>query len=88
MCVHLCVCVCDWLPRQAQQCCDEGEYVLATQEVDTFQSKEDAEKALKDVENFIEMALPFTNYDPEALQYEFGIILSPELKVRGFLKIK
>ncbi|KAI5138858.1 Proto-Oncogene Dbl [Manis pentadactyla] len=68
--------------QQAQQCCDEGEYVLATQEVDTFQSKEDAEKALKDVDNFIEMALPFTNYDPEALQYEFGIILSPELKLQ------
>lgn len=29
------------------------------------------------------MALPFLNYDPEALQYEFDIILFPELKVRG-----
>ncbi|KAM5195420.1 proto-oncogene DBL isoform 7-T8 [Hipposideros larvatus] len=67
---------------QALQCCDEGECLLANQEVDKFQSKEDAQKALQDIERFLEMALPFINYDPETLQYEFDIILSPELKIQ------
>ena len=78
------VCVCVGFAYQARQCCDEGECLLANQEIDKFQSKEDAQKALQDIENFLEMALPFINYDPETLQYEFDIILSPELKVRGF----
>uniref|UniRef100_A0A8C3YHJ3 MCF.2 cell line derived transforming sequence n=1 Tax=Catagonus wagneri TaxID=51154 RepID=A0A8C3YHJ3_9CETA len=70
------------LLQQARQCCDEGECLLANQEVDKFQSKEDAQKALQDIENFLEMALPFINYDPETLQYEFDVILSPELKAQ------
>ncbi|KAM9577287.1 proto-oncogene DBL isoform 1-T1 [Trichechus inunguis] len=70
------------LLQQARQCCDEGEYLLVNQEIDKFQSKEEAQKALQDIENFLEMALPFINYDPETLQYEFDIILSPELKVQ------
>ncbi|XP_070319387.1 proto-oncogene DBL isoform X2 [Odocoileus virginianus] len=70
------------LLQQALQCCDEGECLLANQEIDKFQSKEDAQKALQDIENFLEMALPFINYDPETLQYEFGVNLSPELKVQ------
>ncbi|XP_020935763.1 proto-oncogene DBL isoform X6 [Sus scrofa] len=70
------------LLQQARQCCDEGECLLANQEIDKFQSKEDAQKALQDIENFLEMALPFINYDPETLQYEFDVILSPELKAQ------
>ncbi|XP_039730721.1 proto-oncogene DBL isoform X1 [Pteropus medius] len=70
------------LLQQALQCCDEGECLLANQEIDKFQSKEDAQKALRDIEHFLEMALPFINYDPETLQYEFDIILSPELKIQ------
>ncbi|XP_008582606.1 PREDICTED: proto-oncogene DBL isoform X7 [Galeopterus variegatus] len=70
------------LLQQARQCCDEGECLLANQEIDKFQSKEDAQKALEDIRNFLEMALPFINYDPESLQYEFDVILSPELKVQ------
>ncbi|KAF7482934.1 Hypothetical predicted protein [Marmota monax] len=68
------------LLQQARQCCDEGECLLANQEMDKFQSKEDAQKALQDIENFLEMALPFINYDAETLQYEFDVMLSPELK--------
>ncbi|ELW46923.1 Proto-oncogene DBL [Tupaia chinensis] len=67
--------------QEARQCCDEGECLLANQEIDKFQSKEDAQKALQDIENFLEMALPFINYDPETLQYEFDVLLSPELKM-------
>ncbi|XP_002763386.4 proto-oncogene DBL isoform X15 [Callithrix jacchus] len=70
------------LLQQARQCCDEGECLLANQEIDKFQSKEDAQKALQDIENFLEMALPFINYEPETLQYEFDVILSPELKIQ------
>ncbi|XP_077890325.1 proto-oncogene DBL isoform X9 [Ictidomys tridecemlineatus] len=70
------------LLQQARQCCDEGECLLANQEMDKFQSKEDAQKALQDIENFLEMALPFINYDAETLQYEFDVMLSPELKVQ------
>ncbi|XP_069318957.1 proto-oncogene DBL isoform X1 [Eulemur rufifrons] len=70
------------LLQQARQCCDEGECLLANQEIDKFQSKEDAQKALQDIEHFLEMAVPFINYDPETLQYEFDVMLSPELKVQ------
>ncbi|XP_036695003.1 proto-oncogene DBL isoform X9 [Balaenoptera musculus] len=67
---------------QARQCCDEGECLLANQEINKFHSKKDAQKALQDIKNFLEMALPFINYDPETLQYEFDVILSPELKAQ------
>ncbi|XP_040855426.1 proto-oncogene DBL isoform X4 [Ochotona curzoniae] len=70
------------LLQQARQCCDEGECLLAKQETDKCQSKEDAQRALQDIENFLEMALPFINYDADSLQYEFDVILSPELKVQ------
>ncbi|XP_063102538.1 proto-oncogene DBL isoform X3 [Cavia porcellus] len=70
------------LLQQARQCCDEGECLLANQEMDKFQSKEEAQKALQDIENFLTMALPFINYDLESLQYEFDVFLSPELKVQ------
>lgn len=81
-------CVCVWCAHQARQCCDEGEYLLANQEVDKFQSKEDAQKTRQDIEHFLETALPFINCDPKALQYEFDVILSPELKVRSFFSSK
>uniref|UniRef100_A0A673V3J5 MCF.2 cell line derived transforming sequence n=1 Tax=Suricata suricatta TaxID=37032 RepID=A0A673V3J5_SURSU len=70
------------LLQQAHQCCDEGEFLLANQEIEKFQSKEDAQKAFQDIENFLETALPFVNYDPDTLQYEFDVVLSPELKVQ------
>ncbi|XP_006875044.1 PREDICTED: proto-oncogene DBL [Chrysochloris asiatica] len=70
------------LLQQARQCCDEGECLLVNQEIDKFHSKADAQKAFQDIQNFLEMALPFINYDPETLQYEFDIILSPELKIQ------
>lgn len=51
--------------------------------MDQFQTKEDAQKALQDVQNFLQMAVPFINYDIENLQYEFDVRLSSELKVRN-----
>ncbi|XP_073918787.1 proto-oncogene DBL isoform X3 [Castor canadensis] len=68
--------------QQALQCCDEGECLLANQEGDKFQSQEGAQKALQNIENFLEMALPFIHYDSETLQCEFDMLLSPELKIQ------
>ncbi|KAL1766984.1 proto-oncoprotein DBL [Sigmodon hispidus] len=70
------------LLQQARQCCDQGECLLANQEMGKFQTKEDAQKALEDVENFLQMAMPFINYDIENLEYEFDVLLSPELKAQ------
>ncbi|XP_015842872.1 proto-oncogene DBL isoform X2 [Peromyscus maniculatus bairdii] len=70
------------LLQQARQCCDQGECLLANQGVTKFQTKEDAQKAIQDVENFLQMAVPFINYDIENLQYEFDVLLSPELKAQ------
>nr|XP_048313666.1 proto-oncogene DBL isoform X2 [Myodes glareolus] len=70
------------LLQQARQCCDQGECLLANQGMDQFQTKEDAQKALQDVQNFLQMAVPFINYDIENLQYEFDVLLSPELKAQ------
>ncbi|XP_041493161.1 proto-oncogene DBL-like isoform X1 [Microtus oregoni] len=70
------------LLQQARQCCDQGECLLANQGMDQFQTKEDAQKALQDVQNFLQMAVPFINYDIENLQYEFDVHLSSELKAQ------
>lgn len=70
-------CVCP----QALQCCDEGAYLLANQQMDKCQSKEGAQKALQDIERFLESSSPYLNYDPQALQYDFESVLTPELKV-------
>ncbi|XP_060230472.1 proto-oncogene DBL isoform X1 [Meriones unguiculatus] len=70
------------LLQQARQCCDQGECLLANQGADKFQTKEEAQKALHDVENFLQMAVPFISYDIENLQYEFDVLLSPELKAQ------
>ncbi|XP_075813536.1 proto-oncogene DBL isoform X2 [Microtus pennsylvanicus] len=70
------------LLQQARQCCDQGECLLANQGMDQFQTKEDAQKALQDVQNFLQMAMPFINYDIENLQYEFDVHLSSELKAQ------
>ncbi|XP_035181354.1 proto-oncogene DBL isoform X2 [Oxyura jamaicensis] len=66
--------------QQALQCCDEGAYLLANQQMDKCQSKEGAQKALQDIERFLENSSPYLNYDPQALQYDFESVLTPELK--------
>lgn len=66
---------------QALQCCDEGAYLLANQQMDKCQSKEGAQKALQDIERFLESSSTYLNYDPQALYYDFESVLTPELKV-------
>lgn len=66
---------------QALQCCDEGAYLLANQQMDKCQSKEGAQKALQDIEKFLESSSAYLNYDPQALHYDFESVLTSELKV-------
>uniref|UniRef100_A0A8C3UZJ8 MCF.2 cell line derived transforming sequence n=1 Tax=Catharus ustulatus TaxID=91951 RepID=A0A8C3UZJ8_CATUS len=66
--------------QQALQCCDEGAYLLANQQMDKCQSKEGAQKALQDIERFLESSSTYLNYDPQALYYDFESVLTPELK--------
>uniref|UniRef100_A0A8C3NN51 MCF.2 cell line derived transforming sequence n=1 Tax=Cyanoderma ruficeps TaxID=181631 RepID=A0A8C3NN51_9PASS len=66
--------------QQAVQCCDEGAYLLANQQMDKCQSKEGAQKALQDIERFLENSSTYLNYDPQALHYDFESVLTPELK--------
>lgn len=66
---------------QALQCCDEGAYLLANQQMDKCQSKEGAQKALQDIERFLESSSAYLNCDPQALHYDFESVLTPELKV-------
>uniref|UniRef100_A0A8B9FJI0 Proto-oncogene DBL n=1 Tax=Amazona collaria TaxID=241587 RepID=A0A8B9FJI0_9PSIT len=67
--------------QQALQCCDEGAYLLANQQMDKCQSKEGAQKALQDIERFLESSSAYLNYDPQALHYDFESVLTSELKV-------
>ncbi|NXH63768.1 MCF2 protein, partial [Rhabdornis inornatus] len=66
--------------QQALQCCDEGAYLLANQQMEKCQSKEGAQKALQDIERFLESSSAYLNCDPQALYYDFESILTPELK--------
>ncbi|KFO53728.1 Proto-oncogene DBL, partial [Corvus brachyrhynchos] len=66
--------------QQALQCCDEGAYLLANQQMDKCQSKEGAQKALQDIESFLESSSAYLNYDPQALHYDFESVLTSELK--------
>uniref|UniRef100_A0ABM5EVV9 Proto-oncogene DBL isoform X5 n=1 Tax=Pogona vitticeps TaxID=103695 RepID=A0ABM5EVV9_9SAUR len=68
--------------QQALECCDEGAYLLANQPMDKCQSREGAQKALEDIENFLESSSPHLNADPQALYSDFEFILTPELKAR------
>uniref|UniRef100_A0A8D0CKE4 MCF.2 cell line derived transforming sequence n=1 Tax=Scleropages formosus TaxID=113540 RepID=A0A8D0CKE4_SCLFO len=71
--------VCRW--------CDEGAYLLASQVVDRFQTKEGAQAALQDIEKFQAGAPPPLN--PDVLAMEFESILSPQLQltaVQGLIR--
>ncbi|KAM4696962.1 proto-oncogene DBL [Rhinophrynus dorsalis] len=68
--------------QQAIECCDKGAYFLANQQMDKCQSREGAQKALEDVEKFLENTSLYFNFDPQTLQYEFEAILTDELKAQ------
>ncbi|EMP35361.1 Proto-oncogene DBL [Chelonia mydas] len=66
--------------QQALECCDEGANLLANQPMDKCQSKEGAQKALEDIDKFLESSLLYLNYDPQVLCYDFESVLTPEIK--------
>ncbi|NWI39341.1 MCF2 protein, partial [Picathartes gymnocephalus] len=66
--------------QQALQCCDDGAYLLANQQMDKCQSKEGAQKALQDIERFLESSSAYLNCDAQALQYDFESVLTSQLK--------
>ncbi|XP_041428746.1 proto-oncogene DBL-like isoform X2 [Xenopus laevis] len=68
--------------QQVIECCDKGAYFLANQQMDKCQSKEGAQKALLDLERFLENASLCVTYDPQALEYEYDSILTNELKTQ------
>ncbi|KAG8448425.1 hypothetical protein GDO86_015500 [Hymenochirus boettgeri] len=68
--------------QQALECCDKGAYFLANQQMDKYQSREGAQKALMDLENFLENSSLYFSYDPQSLQYKFDSILTDNLKAQ------
>ncbi|KAJ8390573.1 hypothetical protein AAFF_G00101790 [Aldrovandia affinis] len=62
--------------------CDEGAYLLASQLVDKFQSKEGARAALRDIDRLQEGAPPPLSAGPDALSLEFESILTPQLQAQ------
>ncbi|XP_063169803.1 proto-oncogene DBL isoform X2 [Candoia aspera] len=68
--------------QQAMECCDEGVYLLANQPLDKCQSREGAQKALQDIEKFLENNSLHLTIDPQALSSNVHLILTPELKAR------
>ncbi|KAM9325765.1 proto-oncogene DBL [Gastrophryne carolinensis] len=64
--------------QQAIDCCDRGAYFLANQQMDKCQYKEGAQKALHDVEKFLESCS--LDFNPQRLKYDYEDILTDELK--------
>lgn len=67
---------------QAQTWCDNGAYLLANQLVDKFQSKDGAQSALKDIENFLEGAPSLLSSGPEILAIEYEAVITPHLQAQ------
>uniref|UniRef100_A0A8C3QDI3 Uncharacterized protein n=1 Tax=Geospiza parvula TaxID=87175 RepID=A0A8C3QDI3_GEOPR len=72
--------------QQALQCCDEGAYLLANQQMDKCQSKEGAQKALQDIERFLESSSSYLNYDPQALQGQLQAVQGKLDSVRSMFE--
>nr|XP_033802216.1 proto-oncogene DBL isoform X2 [Geotrypetes seraphini] len=68
--------------QQVHDSCDEGAYLLANKQVDMYQCKEGAQKALQEIEKFLENSSLYSNHNPHALHYEFESILTNELKAQ------
>ncbi|XP_035291069.1 proto-oncogene DBL-like isoform X1 [Anguilla anguilla] len=62
--------------------CDEGAYLLASQLVDKFQSKEGAQAALWDIEKLQERAPPPLSASPDVLSLEFESVLTQQLQAQ------
>lgn len=72
---HLCLCV------QALRWCDDGAYLLASQMVDKFQTREGAQEALQYLSCHQERAPSALHNSQDTLSLEFEAILTPQLQV-------
>ncbi|XP_061595511.1 proto-oncogene DBL isoform X1 [Cololabis saira] len=66
--------------EQALRWCDEGAYLLASQMVDKFQTREGAQEALHYLSCHQERAPSVLSYSQDTLSLEFEAILSPQLQ--------
>ncbi|KAI4883426.1 hypothetical protein NFI96_030946 [Prochilodus magdalenae] len=68
--------------EEALRWCDEGAYLLASQLVDKFQSKEGAQAALRDIDRLLDTAPPAVHSGPDLLMLEFQTVLTPQLQAK------
>lgn len=69
---------------QALRWCDEGAYLLASQMVDKFQTREGAQEALQYLSCHQERAPSALKTSQDTLSLEFEAILSPQLQVSRY----
>uniref|UniRef100_A0A8D0DCC3 MCF.2 cell line derived transforming sequence n=1 Tax=Sander lucioperca TaxID=283035 RepID=A0A8D0DCC3_SANLU len=67
------------LHLQAHTWCDDGAYLLANQLIDKYQSKEGAQAALRDIEQFLEGAPSMLSLGPDILAIEYEAVITPQL---------
>uniref|UniRef100_A0A3Q3JJ39 MCF.2 cell line derived transforming sequence a n=1 Tax=Monopterus albus TaxID=43700 RepID=A0A3Q3JJ39_MONAL len=67
---------------QAQGWCDDGAYLLASQLVNKFQSKEGAQAALREIETFLEGAPSMLSSGPDILAIEYEAVITPQLQAQ------
>lgn len=65
---------------KAQTWCDDGAYLLASQVGNKYQSKEGAQSALKDIENFLQGAPSVLSSSPEIVALEYEAVITPHLQ--------
>lgn len=80
MCLKTCVLLC----VKALRWCDEGAYLLASQMVDKFQTREGAQEALQYLSNHQERAPSALKNSQDILSFEFEAILTPQLQVHSY----
>lgn len=67
--------------KQALRWCDEGAYLLASQMVDKFQTKEGAQEALQYLSCHQERAPSAVKNCQDSLSFDFEAVLTPQLEV-------
>ncbi|XP_062861810.1 guanine nucleotide exchange factor DBS isoform X2 [Trichomycterus rosablanca] len=60
--------------------CDDGIYMLASQQLDKCQSQEGAESALQELEGYLETAIELQQWDVSMVCTEYESVLNGELK--------
>uniref|UniRef100_A0A8C6WQ94 MCF.2 cell line derived transforming sequence b n=1 Tax=Neogobius melanostomus TaxID=47308 RepID=A0A8C6WQ94_9GOBI len=74
--------LCAFVSSQALSWCDEGAYLLASQMVDKFQTREGAQEALHSLSYHQERAPSAIKNSHTTLSLEFEAILTPQLQVK------